>query len=247
MADSRAHYRNPPVVEVICEISFGGSGWDSAVPGMFYDRIRDRFPIKQELQQVRAQFTLGPAGQSSAGFLPGRAQMQFLNEEGDRLVRLSQDVLVLNKQRPYSHFEEWERDIHHLIAVYREVAAPTVVQSLSIRYLNVVNLPGPIVPLAEYFTVYPHLPASFENHGPFMVRFLLMPEDGHELVVTFASAPAESAATYSFVLDLLNRCSNASFETLSEELRRGHEHLVVAFQESCTQALKDMFEPEVIF
>jgi len=41
-------YRKPPVVEALCEIYFAGSNWDETVPGRFYDRVKDNFPVKRQ-------------------------------------------------------------------------------------------------------------------------------------------------------------------------------------------------------
>ena len=241
----RIRYRNPPVVEVVCEIHFAGSSWDSTLPGQFYDAIRERFPQKREVRLMQARFTLGPEGESSADLLPGQPRVQFLNEAGDRWLQLGQDVIVVNKLRPYSRFEQWEGDLQLAIEIYRRLARPERIALVSIRHLNRIDLPATVVPLQDYFRIYPQLPESFEPHGPFLVRFQVDRGGEHQTVVTFASAPSEHAETSCFVLDLLDICSHVRFENLDEQLRLGHRHLWQAFEESCTPTLKETFGPEV--
>jgi len=36
-------YPNPPVIEALCEIYTTGSARDPTAPGLFYERVRDRF------------------------------------------------------------------------------------------------------------------------------------------------------------------------------------------------------------
>ena len=45
-------YKKPTVVEDLCEIYFVDSKWDSTVPGMFYDRIKEEYPEKKELHPL---------------------------------------------------------------------------------------------------------------------------------------------------------------------------------------------------
>jgi uncharacterized protein (TIGR04255 family) len=94
-------YRNPPVVEALCEIFFEGSEWDDTVVGQFYDRVKERFPQRRQVELQKAQFTIGK-GHSAAGIHRMPPQMLFLTEEGSSLLQIRQDLLVVNQLRPYT-------------------------------------------------------------------------------------------------------------------------------------------------
>ncbi len=47
-------YREPPVVEALCEIYFADSTWDDTVPGTFYEEIKDEFPVKRRREAREA-------------------------------------------------------------------------------------------------------------------------------------------------------------------------------------------------
>src|SRR3990172_4896115 len=153
-------YRKPPVVEALCEIYFAGSNWDETVPGGFYDRVKDRFPVKRQREIQEAEVAFAGSGEAAASVRRLPPWMQFLSEKGDRLIQLGRDLLVVNQLRPYPSFEDWEPVIYAALEVYRDLAQPKGVARLGMRYINRVVIPEPVILMEDYFTVYPHLPTA---------------------------------------------------------------------------------------
>ena len=251
-APSERRYRKPPVIEALCEIVFSGSSWDDTVPGLFYERIKNNYPSKRQRTVQQAQITLGPE-QAFAGVRHLPPVMQFASDEKHRVIQVARDLLVVNQLTPYPHFWEWEPDIVRCFRIYRELAQPKKVARLGLRYLNRVVLPGPRVLLEDYFRVYPSLPEEVgEAHGSFLLR-VEVPQraDGHTVLITFGSAPAppDEEAAVAFMLDLydIREIQDAIDEdTMMEEVRRAHENIVVAFENSITGRLRGLFEPEEV-
>ncbi|PWH17307.1 MAG: hypothetical protein DDG58_08195 [Ardenticatenia bacterium] len=73
-------YRNPPVIEALCEFQFDPtSSWDLTVPGLVYEQLRDTFPQKRMTKVFRTHVTGSPVGVEqtvTAGEL-----MHFLRED----------------------------------------------------------------------------------------------------------------------------------------------------------------------
>ena len=50
-------YKNPPIVEALCEFEFISSQpWDLTIPGLIYEKVKDEFPDKR--QQIGKGFNL---------------------------------------------------------------------------------------------------------------------------------------------------------------------------------------------
>lgn len=243
-------YRKPPVIEALCEIYSAGSSWDDTVPGTFYERVKSDFPQKQQRTIQEAQITLGPE-QAAAGVRQLPPWMQFVSDEKHRMIQLAQDLLVVNQLAPYPHFEEWEPDVYQALRVYRELAQPKNVARLGLRYINRVLIPAKQIKMEDYFTIYPNLPQRLgDMHGSFLVR-VEVPQSGqaHTVVITFGTAPPPPAsdAGQAFMLDLydiLTINQPVDEQAIKRELRHAHDNIVVAFEDSVTDKLRTLFEPE---
>ena len=242
-------YRKPPVVEALCELFFAGSAWDDTVPGRFYDRVKDRFPVKRQKAIQGAQFQLTDSGEAAAGIRQLPPRMQFLTEAGDRLIQLGRDLLVVNQLPPYPRFDDWAPMVPWALEVYRELAQPQAVAKLGIRYINRVVIPESRIALEDYFTVYPSLPAGLgDEHGKFMVRLEVPTRNGgHQVLVTFGSAPADRREEIAFLLDLydiFNPAEPFDLEDVQAQMRTAHENVEAAFEGSIQDKLRRLFEPE---
>jgi uncharacterized protein (TIGR04255 family) len=243
-------YAKPPVIEALCEIYFAGRSWDSTVPGRFYERVKTDFPERRQRVVQEALITMGPE-QATAGLRQLPPWMQFVSDERHRMIQLAENLLVVNQLSPYPRFEEWEADVFRALRVYRELAQPETVVRMGLRYINRVVIPGERIRMADYFTIYPHLPPSLgDTHGSFMVR-VEVPQSaqGHTVVITFGTAPPPSAgdAAQAFMLDLydiLHIGTAVDEEVVKRELRQAHANIGLAFEDSITDALRKLFEPE---
>lgn len=96
-------YVAPPLVEVVCGVSFPQLGLMKAAHlGLYWQRIRDRFPVIEERPPIGMQI--------EAGGLPGQPTIQsvefsempplprtwFVDESGDRIVQLQADAFLYN-------------------------------------------------------------------------------------------------------------------------------------------------------
>ena len=243
-------YRKPPVVEALCEIYFADSTWDDTVPGSFFERVKDDFPEKQQREIQQAQITLGRR-EATAGVRHLPPWMQFVSAQGDRMIQVAENLLVVNQLRPYPHFEEWEPVVHQALEVYKGLTQPRKAARLGLRYINRVAIPGARVQMEDYFTIYPNLPTALgDTHGSFLVRVEVPQfEQGHTVLITFGTAPPpdpnqEEQAFMLDLYDILQLDKSLDEIDLKKEIQRAHNNIVVAFEDSITDRLRDLFEPE---
>ncbi len=241
-------YRKPPVIEALCEIYFAGSSWDETVPGLFYERIKGEYPKKQQRTIQEAQITMGPE-QAVAGVRQLPPWMQFVSDEKHRMIQITRDLLVVNQLHPYPHFETWEPEIYRSLRIYQELAQPKKVARLGVRYINRIVIPEARLRMEDYFTVYPNLPERLgDAHGAFFVRVEAPKvEQRHTVLITFGTAPRPdpSKKGQAFMLDLYDIVDvNAPVDdaALKEQIGQAHDNLVVAFEDSITDRLRELFE-----
>ncbi len=200
MGVASRRYRDPPVVEALSEIYFAGSVWDMTVPGQFYERVRKGFPKKEQVDAMGLELQLGPQ-QAEARMTPGQPRVRFSREDGSRMVQLARDLLVVNQLRPYSHFEQWRPLVLEMLSLYRELARPSGIERLGLRYINNVVIPHERFRMEKYFRIYPEVPG--DEHGSFLMRLQLPAlHAGHNLIVTFGTALPEREGSLAELLDL---------------------------------------------
>ncbi|MDP2929843.1 MAG: TIGR04255 family protein [Candidatus Omnitrophota bacterium] len=242
-------YKNPPVVEALCEIFFDGSQWDSTLPGLFFDRIKNNYPKKKELDQIGVEVNVFKNIQGSRVFR-GNQRIQFIKNDGSQLVQVEKDLLVVNQLRPYPRFEYWKPTIDAMLAIYKELAMPNSIKRIGIRYINRVVIPSDKFKMEDYFCLYPKVPQSLgAAHGKFMMRLEIPPKNkGHMLVVTFGTAPAESFEISAEMFDLYDICAispSLSLEQVDKCIMEAHENIETAFEKSITDKARVLFEEEV--
>ncbi len=243
-------YRKPPVIEALYEIYFSGSSWDDTVPGTFYERVKEDYPKKQQkrIQETEIKMELEHAMAGVRLLFPW---MQFVSDEKHRMIQVARDLVVVNQLAPYPHFEEWETEIYRAFRIYTELAEPKTISRLGMRYINRVVIPQGTVRMEDYFTIYPNLPKRCgDSHGSFLVRVEVPEEDsGHRVVITFGNAPPPPAErpAQAFVLDLYDIVlvdEPPDEERLRARVHQAHDNLVMAFEDSITDCLRALFEPE---
>ncbi|HEX9751805.1 MAG TPA: TIGR04255 family protein [candidate division Zixibacteria bacterium] len=248
MTQSRK-YRNPPVVEALCELFFEGSNWDEAVPGQFYERVKKRFPEKAQREAQQAHVAMSSTGEATAGVRRLPPRLQFLTPDRNRMIQLEQDLLVVNQLPPYPHFEDWQPEISSALEAYRKLTSPTGVKRLGIRYINRIVIPHSPIDLEDYYTVYPNLPRDMGNvlEG-FLVRFEIPRQnENHTVLVTLAAAPAEKPGEVSQLLDLYDVYQPSEPIALSDvdhHVLAAHKNVQAAFEGSITEQLRKLFAPE---
>jgi uncharacterized protein (TIGR04255 family) len=178
-------YESPPVVEALCELYFTASQWDPTLQGLFYERVREEYPQKSQLDQVGIELRVAP-GQAATRSISGEPRMRYTKQDSSRMLQVGRDLLVVNQLTPYSHYEEWREVVHNNLTLYRELAGPKGIAALGLRYINRITIPGDSVKMEEFFRVYAEIPEELGGaHGMFQLQVTIRPPcPGHQLMLT---------------------------------------------------------------
>jgi uncharacterized protein (TIGR04255 family) len=237
-------YKTPPVVEALAEVFFEGGQWDATIPGRFYELVRNEFPTVKQRNDIAVEVRL-EEGASSAQTKLSEARSQFERADGSRIIQVGRNLVVVNQLRPYPHFEEWKPEVLSAVARYRELAKPTVMTRIGVRYLNRIEIPEPNYPMERYFALFPHIPKALgSTHGDFSMRLELEPGNpGHRLLVTFGSGPAElgRASLMLDFYDLAGPVKPGAFDVLGDLLEKAHANIERAFESIITDETRALF------
>lgn len=151
---------NPPLVEVVCEFRFDPTqaSWDWTVPGRLYERVKEEFPRREQVGEGRYPLWAGEyEGPFSAGGVVDRVRLS--REDGVVTIHLSPYQMFVNHLYPYPGWSRLSRLILGVLEKYLEVASPTSLAQVGLRYINQIPLPLEAeVDIGSFVTLDPPIP-----------------------------------------------------------------------------------------
>lgn len=230
-------YSKPPLIEAVCDFKFSSSQpWDWTIPGLFYEQIRDSFPIKEQLNIVET--TIDP----NQGKFVQQAQpkLQFASETRDTVIQIAADNLSIHELPPYNGWADFKKHILEYLQMYSKVAHPSGLANVALHYVNYIELPGADVELEEYFRVMPQVPQPIPQVFPSFLLNVDIPysSPASGLRIIFGTVVPKTLGTFAYLLDLNMLCANDSVPSndhVLEWLETAHERIEVAFDASFTE------------
>jgi len=239
-------FPNAPIVEAILDIRVTfQSRVELSQLAQFYEVVRDRYPVKEELviwhgelqvahQEVQQAVKRGPEG-----FL-------FRAADGRRSVQVRQDGFTFNWLKPYDRWpslrDEARAYWNHYLAMFR----PESITRLALRYINRLELPLPVADIREYVLtgpeIAPQLPQTLRTF--FMRLELLNLADSAIAIVSETVQPVTENGRLPFIFDI-DAIREATFEPNSTEIWEVFEQLREykneIFFKSMTEKAKELF------
>ena len=250
MNDARVkrRYKNPPIEEALVEVRFAPADeWDLTIPGKLHEHrdIKKEYQGKPRTQKVfEAALQAGPGQPPNLAIHEGVGRIQLINEAGNRLISLGPGVLSVNMLRPYDGWGLFRPRIETALRAYNEVAAPTGVTRLGVRYINKIVSPREKDPM-DYFTCGPpRAPGLPRKMAGFMSRVEFVYDDGVKLLLTQASIDApEDQSAFLLDLDLIWESAEArNLDEIMAVIDGLHEREGAAFEAIITDAAREMFD-----
>ncbi len=243
-------YKNPPLVEAICEFQFAPtSEWDIAIPGLVYEQLKETFPIREQVSQ---ELEFAVVANAEGGIQPQvrtvAKLVRFVRDDKEALVQLGPHLLSINHLKPYPTWEEYLPLVQRVYDVYQKVAQPQVIGRIGLRYINRIEIPSSTIGLADYFQFYPHLGSGFpKSIGPFITGVQIAYDERDVLQVQLANAVSERVDCISMVLDIdysLLDPQKMEVGSTQEWLQVAHDRIEQIFEACLTDKLRTMFEEE---
>ena len=238
-------YSRPPIVEALCEFQFvPEQPWDMTIVGLFYEKIKEEFPEKQQQTRFEIGFRKKEGGvEQKVGSSP---RMQFLSKDKTILVQTGPDLLVINHLRPYPTWHKFCPIILRNLKQYQKIACPKSFKRIGLRYINKIEIAEKSVELIDYFNYYPFLPEKLPQiHEAFNVRVEIPFAEGRDrLILTLASTLSEKPDSIAFVLDLdyvIVSPEKVEIEKIEEWIEKAHTEIENGFEACITEKCRDLF------
>jgi hypothetical protein len=224
-------YRNPPIIEVVCEFQFSSdSPWDLTVPGLVYEQLKETFPrkVQEELLTVRL-----PSGVSAppnlVPQLHSEQRMRFVRLDERAFVLLGKHVLSINHLQPYPSWEQYLPLIEQAFTAYQSVARPEGIHRIGLRYINRIAIPESDVQMSDYFVLFPYV------------------QDRDLLKVELATGVSDTSQQLGAFLDFDYFLAQPGAVAPSEALKwvsHGHDVIERSFEACVTERLRNQFDEE---
>ena len=245
----RRKYSNPPIEEALVEFRFvPGPEWDLTIPGKLHQHptIKDRYPGKPRTQNVvEAALQSGPGQSSNLAVRGGVSRVQLVDESGNHLITVGFDVLSVNVLRPYDGWEQFRPRIDAALQAYAEVAAPSGVSRVGVRYINKIIFAEKKINMDAYFrcgpSPVPELPSEIAGY---MTRVEFLYEDKVKLLFTLASIDVpEGQSAFLLDLDLIWESTDAKeLDMIMSVVDDLHEREGAAFEAVITDRTREVFD-----
>ena len=248
----RVKYANPPLVEALCEFRFAtGQPWDWTIPGLVFNKIKEKYPVKKEVKRVGFEFKAIKVDFESR-VVQGTERMQFLNKEENRLVQVGKNLLTINQLIPYNSWTEFKSRINSAVQTYAEIVNPMGIINLGLRYINRIQLPETFV-MENFFNYYPKFPDEDQHViGPLHLMSTLpfpnIPEMEGTMNLIFAIEPPSKDNTYqTCVLDLdmiykWKKSTPLIINKVDLQIEKAHRIVQEMFESCITNKLRQKFE-----
>jgi len=242
-------YKNPPLVEALCEFRFSETNpWDVTVFGNYYNLVKDTFPQKRELRDVSMSLQPHERG-ITGGIKGGGVRMQFVRADQSALVQIAPHRLIINKLKPYNSWEIFKSLIQNRLADYRQVVEQATGRRVGLRYINRFDFSAEGFIVGEHFGPSDLFPPRLRQAGPpFLIRLEIPQNEDDRLLVTMGTAETEEPDQVSVLLDIdyvMVNIQDSSEEDLLTRLDAAHDHIEAVFESCLTADLRRQFNQEV--
>lgn len=231
----RYKYKKPPLQEAIFEAKFSNEKLDITLPGQFFEKVRNEFPQKNNLDVIT--FTIGTKPAQMKDLPPVQAPvMQAWNEERTRCLQIGPGIVTANDKK-YLDWENFTKSIELLLNSYFECAQPLKTKKVGFRCINRFLIPENNIIISDYFRIGLALPNSLQASKGFEVNFLKIinyKEYEVNAKIKFASEslkPHENGVA--FILDI--ECFTLNDTTTNK-------HNILEKAATCHYCLKEIFE-----
>jgi uncharacterized protein (TIGR04255 family) len=253
MGEMPRTYKNPPIVEVLCEFQFiPTQPWDFTIPGVIYDKIKTEFPLKKQQFGIGVQFKPTEKGGLEHRVENAPPRVQFFNEDRTKLVQVGPDLFVVNQLKPYESWDSFRPLILEKLGIYKDVSMPKGFKRIGLRYINKINIISGVVTLENlknYLNIYMNVPSSVpQNHQSYLLRTEIPYNDSRDqLILTVGSTIPDELTSSSIIFDLdyfLAKSDSIQFVDIEGWLENSHSEIERIFEACITDKSREIFGEE---
>lgn len=244
-------YKNPPLLEAVCEFRFvveGDLSTDNI--GAFYTAIQTSFPKQKKGKMNKLEFHID-AEKTPEENKKNISQdyyefEQYFSEDEKCSVQLDGGRVSIHRIKPYISWTDFLPLIHLVHNAYTTHFQPTEVARIGIRYINEIILPSSNFNFSEYFALQASVPSLDANsRQSIFLGALYEQNEGRDAIkVQFADKQQNNPDIKAFILDLDYFLAKPVIPLtgLDQWLGEAHTNLETVFEGMLTGNAKATFD-----
>ena len=255
-------YKHAPIEEAMCEFTFApfnpAAQWDLTLPGRVqqHPSLKDIYNGVSRQQHVQQFFAEQPAQNTAPNLALATALLRVLipTADGKAILGVGQNTLSISSLREYEGWDQFEPRIRTALDAYREVAQPTQILRITVKYINRIIVPNPnATAAAEYLDdIQPTRTAKIEDSDreitatltAYHYRKEFKSDDHIKIIVTQATLQPSTPNTSEFLLDIetvYDQAEFTDFDQAMEKVDRLHAVEGAIFESFITEAARKLF------
>ena len=257
------NYKNAPIEEAMCEFTFAPSNpaaqqWDLTLPGRVQQHpglkhVYNGASRQQHVQQIDVQ---QEAPNTSANIALATALLRVLipTADGKAVLGIGQNTLSVSSLREYEGWLNFRPRIQTALNAYRDIAQPTQITRITVKYINRIVAPKPnATTAAEYLDdIEPTHSAKIDDGKKQITAALtayhyrkeFVSDDHIKIIVTQATLQPSLPNTSEFLLDIeivYDRTGFSDFDEAMKKVDRLHATESAIFESFITEAARKLF------
>lgn len=242
---SRA-YKNAPLVEAVCEFRLSqDTSWDSTIPGLLYEQLRNEFPNKTARTFQNVQMVASPQGLQQEVRLSEGVMLK--SPDGQTIVQIAPHLLAVNSLKPYPGWKRFKPSVERGLHVLREIIPFNNFEAVALRYINRIEIPSHQLDLEQYFEFRPFLGEQLPQSLASFTMGCVVPVHDREdsCSIQFASAVSDLSdqATFLLIFDFFPAKPRTVSATVALDwVERAHSRIDEIFEGCITDSLRKIFD-----
>ena len=139
-------YKNPPLIEAVCELRFGlKTPYSQTQVNTFYEKIKSAFPVqkkgKMHKLEIKIERDKTPEENKKSINQDSYEFEQFLSADEKYSVQLDKGRVSVHRIKPYTSWTEFLPLINIVYSSYIETFSPEKLLRIGVRYVNDIVIP----------------------------------------------------------------------------------------------------------
>lgn len=243
-----AKLKTPPLIEALCEFRYASnSPWDWTIPGQMFEKIKNEFSERSQVQSVGVQLQASPRVPPLATIQTGPERVQLKRADGSAMVQVGPNLLAVNHLRPYPTWDVFRGLILNMLETYRGIVGTIELQRIGLRYINLIPLPKPKAELSDFITLSPPLTGQLDRTlKSFYQRYELQQDNPEGVLIHQTGIQTDDEGQPVIVLDLDFGSEQVQKLTTTESVKQwleaAHDRVYEAFMASLNAELYEGFK-----
>jgi uncharacterized protein (TIGR04255 family) len=241
-----SQYRNPPIVEAICEFRFSQeTKWDPTIPGLLYDKLKEQFPNKESRFNQEVEVKVDDKGLQQWVTHPNQMAV-FLSQDQKSLMQVGPNKLSIHYLKPYPGWENFRPKIKQTYDVLISLIDIRGIDRIALMYIDKIEIPGHNIDMKQYFNFMPNLGEGFNQpFTDFIVGCDFPYNDKRDICkLQLTSALPENKANTAYVMTteyFLAQPKVISKDAALDWVEEAHTVVHDTFKNCITEKLEDLF------